>query len=239
MSLQSDAVLFCAAGALRDVMPAWVKVEIDPADPLDGEKMGAQVHLALYGGDELHKTLARKWLGGDRIVELAVQVFLPHVDVVADGKPFRTRGLGARRLFTKVHRLMELAFNATTPGSWGELWQDFTLRQPVSIEVRPFLAPQAKGANILAREYAFACPTLSSPSFEAPQGAWAKLVAKMRADPAMRSEADGLEADIRQGDLDPNRNARARLGASPAEAAALGQRRADPVGEPPFPYPEA
>ena len=226
MSLPALALLISAVGALREVAPDWVRVEMAPREPLKLAAEGGQVLVALYSGDETHVPERRRgWYEASRTVEMAVQILLPPTVTATVGgvrATFETHTAGAEPVFAAVDRLIERAFNAPGSGAWGERWQSFVLKFDGALEARPFIAGETASTQIPGLDLSYPCEVIGSPVPGAPAGPWAALVAAMRADAYFAASASFVEALIQGEPVPPWQLELARTGLSRTEGDALG-----------------
>ena len=226
MSLLALGLQIAATGAISEVMPAWVRVEMEPAEPLSLVEEGGKVLVATFIGDEVSAPVRRRWFDATTTIELVVQVILPPEVVAVVGgveQKFDTKRGGARPIYATVHRMIERAFNAPAPDSWGEVLQAIVLAHPDELHGMPGLAERANKVAIPLIDYSIPCRTISSPPLGGtPPHPWPLLVSKMRADPEFAQSADFVEALIAGEPLPAWRAELALAGLSRIEGAALG-----------------
>lgn len=244
MSLPALALLITATCALRETAQAhgaldgeaaWLRVEMEPHEPLASMDGSSTVLCATFIGDETHAVQARRWYDGDRKIELAVQILLPPLSSPAFGGQatrIDAHKAGARVAFAAAHRLLELALGSApgrpepAGGSWGELYRRLVTVHATELNGLPFLASTKAGVEVPGLDYSIALHTIASPLPGDPEvygaGFWADLVAKMRTDPRVADTADFMAALIKGDVLAPWQLERTLAGLSGLEAEALG-----------------
>jgi hypothetical protein len=228
VSLTALALQIAATGALLDVMPSWVRVEMEPREPLKLlDESGRRVLLCVFIGDEQLAPESRKrWMSGARTIELAVQVLLPpEIEAEIGGVRMKIdvhRG-GTTPLYATVHRLIQRAFLADSSGSWGELFSKIVVAFPEDLQTMRGAAERAGMMAVPVIDYSIPCRTIDEPPLgTAPPAPWPLLVAKMRATPAFAGAAAYVEALIAGEPLAPWHAEQVRAGLTRDEGAALG-----------------
>lgn len=228
-SLVALALQIAATGALLETMPAWVRVEMEPREPLalldaDGAR---KVLLCVFSGDEIVRAEGRRrWMTGARTIELAIQVLLPPRVVAKIGGVEVTidvqRG-GTTPLYATVHRLIERAVLAPAPGSWGDLLDKIIVSFPEELQSMPGVAERPGKVGVPVMDYSIPVRTISEPPLGvSPPEPWPALVAKMRSTPAFAAMAPYVEAVIAGEPLAPWRAEQVRAGLTLQDAPALG-----------------
>lgn len=227
MSLSGLALLITSVGALREIAPDWVRVEMEPREPLKLVAGSRQVLVAVFAGDEILKPDGRRgWYDtGHRTVELAVQILLPpQVEATVEGQTlvFETHEAGAKPLFAAVDGLISRAFGAPERGAWGELWQAFVPSIAGEVEGRPFICGESPSVQIPGLDLSIPCEVLGPPAPGDVSEAWVELIAAMRADAYFAPSASFVAAMIEGNPLPPWRIELAQLGLSRGQGEALG-----------------
>ena len=227
MSLSGLALLITAVGALRAVAPDWVRVEMEPREPLQLAASAGKVLVAVYVGDEVATVAGRRgWFEtGSRTVELAVQILLPpEVEATIGGQTvtFVTQEAGAGPVFAAIDGMISRAFGTPAAGAWGDRWAEFVEKISDDIECRPFIAGETPSARVPGLDMSIPCQVIGPPAPGAAAKPWLDLVAMMRADAYFDVQADFVAAMIQGEPVPPWRIELARAGLTRAEGTTLG-----------------
>lgn len=227
MSLQALALAITATGALRETLPAWARVEMEPYDALALAHDDERVIVAVFIGDETAAITRRRWSAGDTVIELVVQVLLPariQAEVAGQVYTFDTKTGGARPIFALIHEALRRAFTVEGAGTWRELLQSVWLGHPEPLTGMPGKAEAPNLPPVPILDYSIPCSVICPPPpGEAAPQPWPNIAAKMRADPTFTPEEAAYFEALVAGD--PLTEAQAELalaGLTRAEGEALG-----------------
>lgn len=202
MSLVAFAIRVAAVRALRDALPPGFEVIDSPQEPMDRLDCDAPAPFAaIYTGHNETEIDARELLGGKSKVDLAIQFVLPATLSFPLGGggsiTLDTRKQGAETALDVLWRRAACALNAGA-SPWAALWRELVINTPKIVNASYLI--EVKTVRAVAREVVLSCEPIHEPiPGAAPEGAWAALIALMRADQGsdgLSSLADWLEAEI-------------------------------------------
>ncbi len=135
---------------------------------------------------------------GDGQVVLRVELYSPALTPALNSIPLaRLQGHAALPFMWREC----IAALDPSAAPWGALWEKFRLALDAEMSAPPLLETQ-KGVKVAAWVFSITVDSLGEPLFGEPRGAWAALLASLRAAGGELPEfADLLEASLRGGDM--------------------------------------
>lgn len=219
--LTSFALALTAARALRNRTWAQTRVYIEPTTPIKIE----EPTICIYVGHGRSEIETRELMSVSKM-RVRFEMFLPSsVDTLTVGD--QTARLDVSKSVTAPFaifwRQCEMALQAGDD-VWSNLWRSFVLRMS-SMDTTSDLFENEKGARIPARFIEITLDPLNEPRVGIPpDGAWADLLAAMRAEgPELTAVADLIETQFVGDGLLPDWRADfTLLGLSPSVGRSLG-----------------
>jgi hypothetical protein len=170
--------------------------------------------------DETSDVSAHDYLGSSRDLDVVIEIALASELRRGGGMniPHTDEGLEMALNFM-TRQVMRVLQADDDP--WAELFRTFALSTKKMVARRG--ASVEKGVRFAARQIVLTIAPLHEPEFgRAPSGAWADLIAAMRADDILSVFADGLEEEIIGSAIPDWSRLKARLGLTGAGASAVG-----------------